>query len=520
MPNHRCTLVWLAPATTLALALALPLRAQALALDVGGGSLPGQLALDAHPAAYPFELMVIVPSGNAGPTPVQLFDPNDFRSLDVGLDLLGLAWAGLAGLDGHFRVALTLPAAPALQDQPLFFQAVTFAWTPTLLDRIGNGNVVRFGNAGAFRDRLVYSQADRAFATVLPRADRKPLLVGGARGQLLAQQAWSTTEVFDLATDTFSPGPSMNAPRSLHTATALPNGTWLIAGGVNQNNDPQATCEVYDPALDAFVPVASMGTPRMGHTATLLANGKVLVTGGIQAMPTTPTQLEPIHQTVATTELYDPVANTWTPGPSLSTPRAAHAAILRPDGKVLLAGGISWDTIIIFGWAPAVRRSTDLYDPVANTMAAGPQMATARSLTDPIDLGNGRWLLAGGINGISILPFNPGNPTATAEVYDANLNTWTSVGSMATARGNHRGWALGGGLFLLAGGANGSVLAPTALSSTEVFSTATNTFAPGPAMSFSRGGAAAFRTHQGQMQLFGGASSGGVITASTEWYYF
>jgi hypothetical protein len=193
---------------------------------------------------------------------------------------------------------------------------------------------------------------------------------------------------------------------------------------------------------------------------------------------------------------------------------------VRPDGKVLLAGGISWDTIIILGWGPAVRRSTDLYDPVANTIAAGPQMAAARSLTDPIDLGSGRWLMAGGINGITIIPFNPGNPTATAEVYDAVANTWTSVGSMATARGNHRGWSIGGGQFLLAGGANGSVLSPNALSSTEIFSTASNTFAPGPAMNFARGGAAAFRTAQGQVQLFGGASSGGMITASTEWYYF
>lgn len=494
--------------------------AQNLELNVTGGSMPGVLQLDAHPALYPFEVMFIAPSSTAGPTPCSLFDPLDARSLDIGLDLVGLAWAGFSALDGHLRVSVPLTAAPALQDVPLFFQAVTFGGATTLLDRISNNEVVRLANANAFRDRFVSSQDDRAFATVLPRTDRKLLLVGGARGTLLAQIARSTTEIYYPALDAFFPGPSLNAPRSLHTATALPNGTWLIAGGVNQNNDPQATCEVYDPALDVFTPVATMNSARMGHTATLLANGKVLVTGGIQSMPTTPTQLEPIHQTVATTELYDPATDVWTPGPNLATPRAAHAAIVRPDGRVLLAGGISWDTNIILGWVPAVRRSTDLYDPVANTMVAGPQMAMARSLTDPLDLGNGRWLLAGGINGITIIPWNPGNPTATAEVYDAVANTWTSVGAMATARGNHRGWALGNGQFLLAGGANGSVLSPTALSSTEVFSTATNTFAPGPAMNFARAGAAAALTPQGQIQLFGGATTGGSITATTEWYYF
>lgn len=509
-----------APVAAAVVSMLSGLAAQDLELDAVGGAMPGTVQLDAYPAATLLELMAIVPSGNAGPTACQVFDPADFRSLGIGLDLVGLAWAGLSGLDGHFRVQFGVPAAPALQDAPLFFQAVTFAFGATVLDRISNNNVVRLGNAGAFRDRLVFSSYDRAFATVLPRADRTWLLVGGARGQLLAQQAWATTEIHDPITDSSTAGPPLNAPRSLHTATLLPNGTWLIAGGVNQNNDPQATCEIYDPLADTFTFCAPMNSPRTGHSATLLGNGKVLVTGGIQAMPVTPTQLEPIHQIVNTTELYDPVANTWTNGPNMTTPRAGHAAIVRPDGRVALIGGISWDTNILLGWVPAVRRSVDLYTPATNAIAAGPQMANARSLTDPVDLGNGRWLLAGGINGITILPWNPGNPTATAEIYDAVANTWTTVGSMATARGNHRGWALGPTQFLLAGGANGSILSPTALSSTEVFSTATNTFSAGPPMNYARAGAAAFHTPQGQVHLFGGATTGGQITSSTEWYYF
>jgi hypothetical protein len=91
---------------------------------------------------------------------------------------------------------------------------------------------------------------------------------------------------------------------------------------------------------------------------------------------------------------------------------------------------------------------------------------------------------------------------------------------MASARGNQRAWALGNGQFLLAGGANGTILAPVPLSSTEVFSTATNTFSPGPPMNAERAGATAFRTPQGQIMLFGGSSAGNSIVRSTEWYYF
>jgi hypothetical protein len=343
------------------------------------------------------------------------------------------------------------------------------------------------------------------------------MVVGGAQGQLLAQIATNTTEVYDPRTDTISAGPTLSAPRSMHTATPLPNGKWLLAGGVNSNNDPQASCEVYDPILDVFTPVASMTTPRMGHTATLLPNGKVFVSGGLEAMTVVPTQLSAIHDATVKAELYDPVADTWVATPNMGTPRAGHVAILRPDGKVLLAGGISWDSVIIIGWLPAVRRSCELYDPVTNSFSAAPQMATARSMIDPIALGNDRWLLAGGITTLTLT--NPGTPTATAEIYDAVANTWTTVGSMATARGNHKDWALGGGTFLLSGGADGSVLAPNALSSTEIFSTASNMFAPGPPLNYARAAAAVTVTPQGQLFLAGGSTTGGGATGSTEWYY-
>ncbi len=492
--------------------------AQALQLDITGGSMPGVLAMDAYPEAHPFDLVVIVPSGNPGPTPLYLIDPLDPRLADVGIDLLGSMWWGVTGVDGHLRVNVPLAFDAGLIDAPLFVQALTLQFTPTLFDRISNSNVVRFATAATFRDRGVSFFNARAFGTVLPRADRKWMICGGGTGLLLAQVADQTTEIYDPLTDSWAYGPVMNVPRSLHTATQLPNGKWLLAGGVGINNDPQAACDIYDPVLDTFTASAPMLVPRMGHTATLLANGKVFVTGGLRALTVTPTQLSAVHDATNLTELYDPATNSWSAGPVLLTPRAGHLAMPRPDGKVLLAGGISYDNVIIVGWLPTVRRTCDLYDPVANTMVAGPQMTRSRSLTDPVQIDSSRWLVAGGIANLTLT--NLGTPTNTAEIYDAVANTWTSVGSMVTDRGNSKAWALGGGRFLLAGGANGTILSPVPLSSTEVFSTATNAFTPGPAMNLPRAGAAAFLTPNGQVQVFGGASTGGSITNSTEWYYF
>lgn len=503
----------------LPLALAAALPAQNLELDVVGGSAPGSLAFDLWPGLYPYEFAAILPSFSSGPTPLALFDPADPRSMNIGTDLLGAAWYGFMGLDGHLRIGpLGMGAAPAFQDQAIFFQAITFQGTPTIVHRISNPNVIRLGNAGAFRDRLGSFQDDRAFATVLPRADRTWMVIGGGRGGLLSQVAHATTSIYDPLTELTQFGPQLTTARSMHCQTQLPDGRWLITGGVNVTNDPQAACEIYDPVADTFTAVAPMIVPRMGHTATLLANGRVLVTGGLQAMTTTPTALSAVRDATATAEIYDPAANSWTASTSLRTPRCGHVAITRPDGRILFAGGISWDTVIIIGWLPAVRSSTDLYDPVANTMVAGPSMSSPRSMIDPIPLGNHRWLVAGGISSLTLT--NLGTPTATAEIYDAAANAWTTVGSMATARGMHKGWLLANGSALVSGGGNGTILAPVPLASSEIFSPATNTFSSGPSLNTARAGAAVFLTPHGQVHVFGGGTSNGAISNTTEWYYF
>lgn len=493
--------------------------AQSLQLDVRGGSTPGSLSLDLHAGLYPMEPCFVLVGADAGPTPIALFDPNDPRSVQVGASMLSNSFFGLLGFDGHFRVGpQPVPALPALLDAPFFFQGITLYGPGTIVDRISNPGVIRLGGANTFRSRTAYFADERAFAVVLPRADGRWLLVGGGRGGLLAQVAHRTTEIYDEMTDTFSYGPNMTTERSLHAATRLADGRFLISGGVNYINDPQAACEVYDPVADTFTPVAPMLTPRMGHTATLLADGRVFVSGGLAAMTVTPTPLSAVRDATNTTEIWNPVTNTWTAGPNLRTPRAGHIAIQRPDGRILLAGGISWDSVIIIGWLPTVRSSCDLYDPAANTIVAGPAMAGARSLTEPIAIGNNRWLVAGGISSLTLT--NLGTPTASAEIYDAVANTWSSAGSMATPRGNQRAWPLGNGRFLHAGGANGNILNPVPLASTEVYDAGSNSWTAGPNMTIERAAAATFPMPSGPMMLFGGGTANGAISTGTEWYFF
>src|SRR4051812_3635631 len=115
----------------------------------------------------------------------------------------------------------------------------------------------------------------------------------------------------------------MSVARSGHTATLLPSGDVLIAGGMNGNGSYFANCEVYSPAANRFSAAPSMSATRVGHTATLLANGKVLIAGGYNG------------DYLQSAELYDPPTRQFTPTGRLTMPRSEQVAVRLDNGKVL-----------------------------------------------------------------------------------------------------------------------------------------------------------------------------------------
>jgi hypothetical protein len=115
-------------------------------------------------------------------------------------------------------------------------------------------------------------------ATAKQSAVAAPLLLGSGPLATL-----STGD--DPASGTWTLTGSLNTARYLHTATLLPNGMVLVAGGIDSSLNHLNSAELYDPASGTWTVTGSLNTARDLHTATLLPNGMVLVAGGVGAFP-------------------------------------------------------------------------------------------------------------------------------------------------------------------------------------------------------------------------------------------
>src|SRR5207245_11244404 len=78
---------------------------------------------------------------------------------------------------------------------------------------------------------------------------------------------------------TFGNTGSLNTGRYWHTATLLPNGKVLVAGGYDGVNY-LSSAELYDPATGIWTATGDLGTAREDHTETGIATSRERVAGG------------------------------------------------------------------------------------------------------------------------------------------------------------------------------------------------------------------------------------------------
>jgi hypothetical protein len=145
------------------------------------------------------------------------------------------------------------------------------------------------------------------------------------------------------------------ADRRDHTATLLPDGRVAIVGGVRERGNLATfweTTEVFDPVAGTFSKGPDLEWMRRGHRATTLSDGNIFYTGGkwryVEADgQTVNTQIWRLALTLDSETLQFGTPVT------LRDPRAYHSATLLSDGRVLLAGGTCDPD------APATERDPD-----------------------------------------------------------------------------------------------------------------------------------------------------------------
>ncbi|WP_395848862.1 Kelch repeat-containing protein [Cystobacter fuscus] len=272
-------------------------------------------------------------------------------------------------------------------DAPNTFRSAT---ATLLLD----GQVLIVGAGGSERNRSIsaalYNSAVGVWTTtgnmLTPRfhhtatllKNGQVLITGGTEGEH-SRAPLNLAEVYNPATDTWTPTSSMREARRNHTATLLSDGKVLIAGGT-VGGEPLGSAEIYDPDTGTWSPVGAMTVARAYHSATLLPDGRVLVTGGGGTD----------RGSSASTELFTPAHGTWATAASMTQPRRKHSATLLSMGKVLVAGGLHELT--------GIQTAAEAYDPTSDTWSSAGNMKIDRYQHTATLLSNGQMLVAGGIS--------------------------------------------------------------------------------------------------------------------------
>lgn len=220
-------------------------------------------------------------------------------------------------------------------------------------------------------------------ATLL--GDGKVLVAGGSTG-CDSSCYTASAELYDPARGTFAATGKLTVPRAEARAVLLRTGEVLLVGGtaVTESN-PVLTAELYNPSTGTFIMIGA--THLSDATQIVLLNdGRVLVAGSSGA------------------DLYDPSTRHFTITGAMTVPRSKFGGALLPDGRVLMAGGQAGGP---FGTRVT---STQIYDPKAGRFSPGPELNENRFKLSKavVSLRDGRVLIAGGADQPEVYDPNSG----------------------------------------------------------------------------------------------------------------
>jgi serpin B len=248
-------------------------------------------------------------------------------------------------------------------------------------------------------------------------------------------------------TSAWEPAGTLALGRASTHAVALADGRVLVVGNDNICTpggawEDSVAAEIYDPATTAWTSTGSLNAPRTDFAAFALPDGRALVAGGLTAAEPD----EGPFGAYSSTKLYDPETGRWSAAGLLGTARTEPAAALLPDGRVLVAGGAYVDDEDYDGEASVrVLASAEIFDPETATWSRTGDLQTARRDARAVTLTDGRVLVVGGTS-------TDGTVVMTHELYDPATGTWSDGGRLITPRRDFVLVGLPDGSALIAGG--------------------------------------------------------------------
>lgn len=250
------------------------------------------------------------------------------------------------------------------------------------------------------------------------------------------------------ATGTWRPAGSLRTARAGHSATLMPDGKVLVAGGcallpesplspaelagADRCSTPTPSAEIYDPSTNAWLPTQDANVARVGHSAVLLKDGKVLLMGG--------------NVDDGVVETYDPHSGAWTKVSSApASGLARNSAVLLGAEPPALCGSNCGKVLVVPRGLGPPASSAQLFDPASGVWEkTGPFYFVAGRFSTATLLEDGKVLLFGGTT--------QGGRTAS-QIYSPTTNTWNATGGeQPLARLYHSATLLKDGRVLMAQG--------------------------------------------------------------------
>jgi N-acetylneuraminic acid mutarotase len=242
-----------------------------------------------------------------------------------------------------------------------------------------------------------------------------------------------------------------NVPDSRQEVSYVRVGTTLyLAGGSSIQRSYDAVGNTWN--VHATDPLPSIG--NLDHIQGVAVGGRIYYIGGLDRTADYP------DGEVGSVQIFDPAAETITPGASMPDDRTRGAgAVAVFDGLIYYFGGLNDGD---------AKPWVDVYDPVEDGWTSLPDMPFSRDHSVAVPLG-GLIHLIGGRDGPDF-----GTTTGSHRAYNPATGEWQNKQALPTARGGHAAAVLGGEIVVLGGETTGGTT--PSISAVEAYAPASNSW--------------------------------------------